>query len=145
MQVQLIHELDHFIEVQRGGKALLRYVYKPDTAPEETPKPYLHPVRTLAGNVVTIFRPHDHLWHKGIAMTWAHLSGQNFWGGKSYVHGQGYVQLPTNGRIEHRVWNTLSNTWPDLVMDESLAWISYGGETWLDEHRVIRVASVSPE
>lgn len=62
-------------------------------------------MRTLVGNEVTLFRPHDHVWHKGIAMTWAQLSGQNVWGGPTYLRDQDYVQLPNNGRVEYRAWD----------------------------------------
>ena len=30
---------------------------------------------------MTGYRPHDHRWHKGLQMTWTHVSGENFWGG----------------------------------------------------------------
>ncbi|WP_345495963.1 DUF6807 family protein [Streptomyces flavovirens] len=39
--------------------------------------------------MVTDYRPHDHRWHKGLRMTASHLSGQNLWGGNTYVHGRG--------------------------------------------------------
>ena len=86
---------------------LFEYVYRPGGAAFEGPKPYLHPVRTLADEVVTTFRPHDHRWHKGIQMTIAHLSGQNFWGGNTYVHGKGYLPTPEVGRMDHRGWHHL--------------------------------------
>jgi hypothetical protein len=73
--------------VRVGDVELFRYVCRPVTAPFEGPKPYLHPVRTLAGDVVTAYRPHDHRWHKGIQMTATDVSGQNFWGGVTYVRG----------------------------------------------------------
>jgi len=58
---QLIHTLDHHIDLLYGNTRLFRYVYRPDTPPLESPKPYFHPVRTLAGNNVTVFRAHDQL------------------------------------------------------------------------------------
>jgi hypothetical protein len=57
---EISHELDASVSVRDGGTELLRYVYRPDTVPLESPKPYIHPLRTRAGRVVSLFRPHDH-------------------------------------------------------------------------------------
>ena len=94
---------------------MFRYIYEPDMPQAESPKPFFHPVNTLAGDLVTNYRPHDHVWHKGIQMTIAHLDGQNFWGGASYRHGQGYVQLPNNGSQRHDGWDSIE------VADERFA------------------------
>jgi hypothetical protein len=83
------------------GVDLSSYVYRPESA-WEAPKPYLHPLRTLAGDVVTDYRPNDHRWHKGLQMTASHLSGSNLWGGNTYVHGEGYLELPERvGSMAH--------------------------------------------
>lgn len=79
--------------------AIARYVYEPDPDPFECPKPYLHPMRSLAGDVVTGYRPHDHRWHKGLQMTATDVSGYNLWGGNTYVHGTGYVKLDNVGAM----------------------------------------------
>ena len=135
--LQLVDRPDDRLELHYGDVELFRYVYRPQMAPEESPKPYFHPIRTLAGNVVTIYRPYDHVWHKGLQMTFAVLSGQNFWGGPTYVHGQGYVQLPNNGRMEHRAWKRLESGPQRLDLLEELTWISYEGEPWIAEERAI--------
>ena len=77
------------LELKWEAVTLFRYIYDPDMPQAESPKPFFHPVNTLAGDLITIYRPHDHVWHKGIQMTIAHLDGQNFWGGGSYRHGAG--------------------------------------------------------
>ncbi|MFD9334662.1 DUF6807 family protein [Streptomyces sp. NPDC060028] len=87
-------ENENSLTVRARGVDLFRYVHRPVMDPFEAPKPYLHPVRTLADDVVTGHRPHDHRWHKGIQITASWVSGQNFWGGGTYLHGQGYVDLP---------------------------------------------------
>ncbi len=126
-----------------GAKPLVlfEYVYRPDASPFEGPKPFLHPVRTLAGEVVTTFRPHDHRWHKGIQMTIAHLSGQNFWGGNTYVHGQGYVSLPEVGRMEHVRWHAVEAPvdGPLVRLDHDLDWVASTGERWVSERRTWEV------
>src|SRR5690349_22298379 len=84
---QLVHNSrEGVVELLHDGKQLFRYVYDVSGVDlYESPKPYFHPVRTLAGNEVTIFRPHDHVWHKGIQMTLTDVGGANFWGGPTYV------------------------------------------------------------
>ena len=86
---------EHIAVAAADGTEILRYVYRPDPDAFEARKPYAHPLRTLAGRTVTGYRPSDHRWHKGLQMTASHLSGQNFWGGNSYVHRPG---LPAGRR-----------------------------------------------
>ena len=50
---------------------------------------------------MTGYRPSDHRWHKGLQMTSSHLSGQNFWGGNSYVHGEGYLRFSYANSVEN--------------------------------------------
>lgn len=89
------------IVVRDGDVELLRYVFVPDSPQLESPKPYLDPLRTRSGRVVSLFRPWDHVWHKGIAWSLPVVDDQNFWGGPTYVHGHGYVQLPNDGAQQH--------------------------------------------
>lgn len=145
MTLSLIHVVDDYVDLHSNGHQLFRYVYAPKTPLRESPKPYFHPLRTLAGNEVTIFRPYDHVWHKGLAMTMAQLSGQNFWGGPTYVHGQGYVELPNYGRIVHRVWDRLQRSDVAIHLGEQLDWLSHDGQRWLGEQRQIMVSEINPE
>src|SRR5689334_16200997 len=100
MSAKLLHSINEAVELHFANKLLFRYVYAPQFDPFESRKPYMHPICTLAGNEITCFRPHDHVWHKGVQMTMAHLSGQNFWGGFSYVRDQGYVKLENVGSMQ---------------------------------------------
>lgn len=61
-----------------------------------SPRPYLHPVRTLAGEVLTA--PADHPHHRGLSLVIADDNGTTFWGGPTYVAGQGYLMLANHGR-----------------------------------------------
>lgn len=140
--LRLTHQLNDWVELAHGDQTLFRYVYGPATVESESPKPYFHPLRTLAGNEVTIFRPHDHLWHKGLAMTMAQLSGQNFWGGPTYVRDRGYVSLPNNGRIVHRAWEKLNLGADGLILAEQLEWLSAEGQTWIAENRRVAVTVI---
>ena len=149
--VALTHVHDDRVAVAWDGGAagivtLFEYVYRPGGPAFEGPKPYLHPVRTLAGEVVTTFRPHDHRWHKGIQMTIAHLSGQNFWGGNTYVHGEGYVPLAEVGRMDHVRWHALGTAIDGTAarLDHELDWIASTGERWISERRTWDLESVDP-
>ena len=153
MNLQLVHTLNEHVDLLYGSRPLFRYVYRPHTDPCESLKPYLHPVNTLGGNTVTIFRPHDHLWHHGIAMTSAHLdivdpgdehaTAENFWGGPTYVREQGYVQLDNNGRIEHLAWDGMQCDDQNAVLKESLFWIAHNNHTWLAELREISIGEIN--
>ncbi|MEU9975130.1 PmoA family protein [Streptomyces sp. NPDC051014] len=127
------------------GVRLFVYVYRPEAA-WEAPKPYLHPVRTLSGNVVTDYRPHDHRWHKGLSLTASHLSGANLWGGNSYVHGEGYLVLPERvGSMRHAGFDELSAEDGRLTVAERLTWHPYDGTLWARERRRIEVQDVDLE
>lgn len=144
-QLRLTHQLDSYVELAFRGQPILRYVYVPETEPSESPKPYFHPLVTLGGNEVSIFRPYDHLWHKGLAMTMAQLSGQNFWGGPTYVPDRGYVRLPNNGRIVHRGWDRTACDETGLALAERLDWLTENGEYWIEENRQVTVSDVAPD
>lgn len=74
-----------------------------ETPATESPRPFLHPLRTLGGVTVTELRPDDHHWHQGLSFTVSNLEvpGEdlpvNLWGGPTFHDGE-YRQLPNNGR-----------------------------------------------
>ena len=75
-------------------------------------------------------------------MTMAHLSGQNFWGGPSYVRGEGYVWREDHGRILHRAWDDVRCDEDGALLRERLEWVSHEGEIWIAEDRQIGVDDV---
>ncbi|MEM7532527.1 MAG: PmoA family protein [Chloroflexota bacterium] len=146
--LNLTHIYNDTIEVGYKDQQLFHYVYIPDMPQLEAPKPYFHPMHTLAGDLITNYRPYDHIWHKGLMMTMAHLSDvnptgedtkANFWGGGSYVHGTGYVQLPNNGSMTHQGWDQVTCDGASVQMDERLTWLTYDGDAWIDEERQMGV------
>jgi len=141
-RITTTHELGRHIEVRHGDLVLFRYVYATESAQVESPRPCFHPLRTLAGDTVTIFRPHDHRWHHGLSMTWANLSDENFWGGPTYVDGRGYVQLDNNGRMDHEAWECVDPAGGRPRLVERLAWITQAGDRWLEERRTIELGAV---
>jgi Methane oxygenase PmoA len=130
--------------VSWDGADLFRYVYRPDDPPLESPRPYLHPVRTLAGEVVTGCRPPDHPWHKGISWALPNAGPENFWGGPTYRRGDGYVQLDNNGSMRHDGFDALGTQDGQARLAERLTWVTAAGQTLFSERRRI-TAAVRPE
>ncbi|GAB3563964.1 hypothetical protein GCM10027344_22060 [Spelaeicoccus albus] len=64
-----------------------------------SPRPYLHPVTSRSGVVVTDAMPTDHPWHLGAGVAVQDVDGINFWGGRTYRPGTGYVWRNDHGRI----------------------------------------------
>lgn len=125
-----------------GDTELLRYVYRPPEPQVESPRPYLHPVRTLAGDVVSIYRPHDHVWHKGISWSLPNVGPANFWGGPTFVRDEGYRQLPNNGAMRHVSFTELASDGTSATVRHTLEWITEQGEKWFDEDRTLRMSLV---
>ncbi|WP_146070232.1 PmoA family protein [Arthrobacter sp. GMC3] len=130
-----------------GEVTVAEYVYRPRGKQQDSPRPYFHPLRTLAGMVVTDFGPADHPWHQGLSFALPVVGGENFWGGPSYLPGRGYVQLANNGSQRHRRFSTFDPVagdrgGPSFV--EELDWVSQAGAVLLTEVRRIS-ASVLDE
>ncbi|MFJ4171996.1 DUF6807 family protein [Paenarthrobacter sp. NPDC089714] len=96
-----------------------------------SPRPYLHPVSTQSGIVVTDHLPIDHAWHLGAGFALQDVNGTNFWGGRSYRRTAGrYLDLEDHGRIELRRSVRHQDS---AVLD--LEWIGTDGTTLLTEKR----------
>jgi hypothetical protein len=134
---------DRAAEIHRaGGGLLLRYVHRPDTPADEAPRPYAHPVHTLAGELLTNFRPNDHRWHHGLSFTINCLEGCNFWGGVSYRAGEGYRWRADHGVQRHTGW--LEQTATRLA--HTLEWrAGAGDELLLAEKRTLDFALAGPQ
>jgi hypothetical protein len=62
------------------GVTVAEYLAGDDMPPGLAPRPYLHPVRTLSGVVVTDAMASDHPWHLGVSVAVQDVDGWNFWG-----------------------------------------------------------------
>ncbi|MEV7662929.1 DUF6807 family protein [Paenarthrobacter sp. NPDC089316] len=106
--------------------------------PTSSPRPYLHPVRTLAGTVVTDHVPEDHVWHLGAGVALQDVDGINFWGGRTYTRDAGmYVWRKDHGRIV-----TDFAEQGDGYRHEKLSWIGPDNSPILHEQRTWRWAAV---
>jgi Methane oxygenase PmoA len=133
--LSVIHDSDRSLSIGWKAGQLARYVYRPDDPQLESPRPYFHPVKSLRGNVVTVYRPHERPWHKGISLTFATVSGHDFWGGLTYIAGTGYVQLPNNGSTVHHRFGNIRESFETVEVTEELTWLSQAGTELMSEQR----------
>ncbi|KUH37526.1 MULTISPECIES: PmoA family protein [Streptomyces] len=122
--------MTHPLPLSCAGRTVGRYVHPDDLRADLSPRPYLHPVTTLAGTPVTEERPADHLHHLGVSMAVPDVEGHNFWGGRTYVAGRGPTALDNHGEQRHHAWKLRA---PDGFV-EDLVWTS-GGTDLLRERR----------
>jgi hypothetical protein len=121
-----------------AGRVVAGYVVQPELALDLSPRPYLHPVRTLAGVTVTDAVPRDHPWHLGVSVGVQHVQigdGRtvNFWGGRTYLADRGYTWLDDHGRVDHIGWTRCDPT----ALEQELAWRVPGGPVLLRESRTL--------
>jgi hypothetical protein len=62
------------LALTNGGREVWRAVFDP-----KLPKPFVHPLATLQGEVLTAFEPADHFWHRGLWFSWKFVNGLNYW------------------------------------------------------------------
>ncbi|MDQ0679794.1 hypothetical protein QFZ30_003176 [Arthrobacter pascens] len=118
-----------------GGQELARYTYLPEDDQYESPRPYFHPLRTLGGDEVTISRPWDHVWHKGLSWALPNVGKDNFWGGATYTRETEYANLDNNGAMNHEVFSEISETGAGITAAESLIWTPQEGQPVIAEKR----------
>ncbi|MCG7527082.1 PmoA family protein [Streptomyces sp. OfavH-34-F] len=122
------------VRLSCAGRPVGRYGY----LAADAGRPYLHPVTTLAGLPVTEERPADHVHHLGASVAVPDVAGHNFWGGRTFVRGQGPTVLDNHGVQRHLGWKLCD---PDGFVEE-LAWEAGGGEL-LREHRTVAAVPLS--
>jgi hypothetical protein len=120
------------------GVTVASYVVEPEVAPTDGPRPYLHPVRTLAGTLVTDVAPDDHTWHLGVSVAMQDVAGANLWGGRTYVRDQGYTWLDDHGAIVHTGWLPA-----DAGIAERLEWRDKAGGVLLTEERHLTTSAAT--
>ncbi|GAA3771385.1 PmoA family protein [Plantactinospora mayteni] len=127
------------VSLSVGGRAVADYVWQPRLPRTVSPRPFLHPVRTLAGTEVTESMPEDHPHHLGVSVAVADVGGANFWGGRTFVPGHGPVQLPNHGTQRHHDWTARTST----AVRHELRWVGPDGTELLHEYRRIAALPLS--
>jgi hypothetical protein len=120
------------VEVVRGEGVLSvgrcwTYVWRGAT------RPFLHPVATPAGRVLTRDAPPDHPWHHGLWFAVKFVNGENFWeeyGEFGVVRPEGEPSVEAHGdrvRVAHRlVWVRPDGRSTALVEDRVLTHVPLG-------------------
>ncbi|GAA1112959.1 DUF6807 family protein [Arthrobacter flavus] len=122
------------------GKTVADYRDGSTIAPPLAPRPYLHPVRTLGGTVVTDHLPLDHVWHLGAGLAIQDVNGVNCWGGRTYRReAAGYVWRDDHGRID-----VTGSERTGATLTETLAWAGPDTSVLLDETRRWSWAAMIP-
>jgi hypothetical protein len=121
------------------GFDVARYVWRPDLPLAMSPRPYLHPVRTLAGTTVTDAAPDSHRHQFGISIAAPDVGGRNFWGGRTFVAGHGPAWLDNHGVQHHQRW--LRHTSDELA--HVVLWADAHGTALLHEQRAITCRAVT--
>ncbi|WHT22723.1 PmoA family protein [Crossiella sp. CA-258035] len=111
---------DGWVRVHAGRTALAEYVLGPA-------EPYLHPLRTTAGELVT--------GPGGLRFTAAEVSGENAWGGRT---------PPVSGTMRHVRWARVRCHDGRAELRHWLDWRTRSGQCWLAEDRAIEVDQVDP-
>lgn len=139
--------LDRHTEVWYGARRLCRYNARPHMTDLQGPRPYFHPISTLGGNIVTTEKHYDHEWHNGLSLACPWVSGYNFWGGPTYVRGQGYQRLNNLGHQTHRAleWESTSGAGLEKRWTHRLEWLTPDapGVPFLREERRLGVGQVN--
>ncbi|MGY0023104.1 DUF6807 domain-containing protein [Streptomyces sp. YJ-C3] len=123
-----------------AGRPVARYDLRPDVGQRLAPRPCLHPVSTLGGTPVTEFAPADHVHHLGVSIAVPDVAGYNFWGGRTYVRGQGPTALDNHGEQRHREFKLCD---PDGFV-EDLEWTADGCLV-LRERRTVAASQVADD
>ncbi|MDI2037176.1 PmoA family protein [Paenarthrobacter nitroguajacolicus] len=105
-----------------GAQDIASYTYLPEDDQYESPRPYFHPLTTLEGDEVTISRPWDHVWHKGLSWALPNVGEHNFWGGATYTRDTGYANLDNNGAMNHQAFTSIEEGASAISATESLLW-----------------------
>lgn len=109
------------------------------TSPTSTPRPYIHPVRTLEGVGVTATHPSDHDWHCGVGFAVPDVDGTSFWGGGTFIKDRGYVMLDNHGHIQSE---SLEMTGVDSSLTHRLSWYDRQHRHVISENQSIQWAKL---
>jgi hypothetical protein len=129
-QVQIAQHGIEYISVDIKGKPFTRFFIGP-----ETNKPYLHPLRSATGKIVTRGYPmeeivgesHDHPHHRGLWFAHGDVNGFDFWGNETRGGKFGRIVL---GKIDN-----LSSGKDSGTIDATFEWRAPAGEVLLKESR----------
>jgi LacI family transcriptional regulator len=111
---------------------LTRYANGDSMPAVHSPRPHVHPLHSLGGVAMTVTTPADHRHHYGVSMAVPDVNGTTYWGGRTFVRGQGPTLLSNHGRQR-----TVSAEVVDggATLSSQVRWTDERGLDQLDERR----------
>jgi len=100
-----------------------------------SPRPYLDAVLSRRGTGLSATEPTDHPHHLGVSLAIPDVNGTSYWGGRTFVRGEGSIMVANHGR-QRRDGLEIDG----LSLHERLSWVDHHGATQLVEMREIRTA-----
>jgi methane monooxygenase PmoA-like len=132
---------DAIAVLRLADRTVAEYAWRPDLPVALSPRPYLHPIRTLAGTTVTELRPASHEHHLGLSVAVAEVDGGNFWGGRTFIGGHGPAWLDNQGTQQHVRWLRRTAT----RLSHTLRWTTIDGKPLLSERRDVSGRQLGPD
>lgn len=123
--------------LRHGDELLVTAASGETMVPVHSPRPHLHPVRSLGGRQMTVVTPRDHRHHYGVSLALADVNGITYWGGRTYVEGRGSTLLANHGT--QRLTESAVSA-DGRVLDAQVDWLTPEGTTLLSEQRSLRAA-----
>lgn len=105
-----------------------------------SPRPHLHPVRSLRGRLLTDRSPDDHRHHYGVSMTIPDVAGTTYWGGRTFDADHGPMLLPNHGHQHVEQMETLHG---GATLHQQIRWIDQDQRLQLRESREITGAGMA--
>jgi hypothetical protein len=132
-QVKITQQGNAKVAVEIDGKPFTEFFVGPDT-----PKPYLAPLRSASGKIVTRQYPmadvpgesHDHPHHRGLWFTHGDVNGYDFWANEDSQKGAGKGK----GKVVLLKINKIQSGKTSGYIDATFEWQA-GGATLLRENR----------
>ena len=134
-QVKITQQGNQKISVEIDGKPFTEFWIGP-----ETNKPYLAPIRTASGKIVTRGFPmqtdipgeaHDHPHHRGLWFTHGDVNGYDFWGNEDSQTGAGKGK----GKVVLKKVNKVTSGKNAGTIDATFEWKLPTGQVLLTESR----------
>lgn len=104
-------------------------------------KPYIHPLRSVRGAMLTALEPADHPWHRGVWFAWKFLNGINFWEETGHA-GKDMAAYGADTRYGHTEFAGIDEVTqqPDVThIVTRYAYRAAGEKALLDEQRTLAV------
>jgi Methane oxygenase PmoA len=132
----VVTSVNGHVHVEVDGKPFTDFYYGPDS-----PKPYLHPLRSASGKIVTRSFPMENVpgetttdqHHRGVWLGYKDVNGFDFWQNEFSYHSQ------TAGKVITRVVDRLQSG-KQGSLHGVFAWLSPLGEPILEEDRTMTFA-----